>query len=203
MNYKPFFVDGWVKDIREIILVSHFIRGASLASWLRHLRCTKFYLRNHVSLGYFESSVASMFGITHFDGKTLASCSWINVVSLSKVASATVSSFARSDGDFHHRSSHSAAYRYTQTLRALLSAARFFNNDVFVEDRLKRFLMREVLLTCAMKRTVLDVFLKYIKLFFYESSDQWKTAEHFVLIGRWPSNNQIRTLFLRSTTAAS
>lgn len=69
------FVDAKTTDIYRDLLVSNFIRGASFISCMRRVTVTKFILRNPVTLGFYESSAAPTFRVTHLGDTILASCS--------------------------------------------------------------------------------------------------------------------------------
>lgn len=144
-------------DIAQNVLVSNFICGASLASCMRHIRFLKFILRILVSCEYFKSSEASTFGVIHLDDKTLAPWSDSDAVLPLEAAPAYLSSPTKPKDDFPCHHFQSAAYRYVQTLRALFSFIRFFNKDMFAEDRFTEFLASEVLLTFTMATTMLNV----------------------------------------------
>lgn len=87
MEYGTSFADARTTDIAQDLIVSNLIRGASLASCIRLVRVTKFFLLNSMSLECFESSTAFTFAVTHLYDKVLASCSDSDVVLLLKAAS--------------------------------------------------------------------------------------------------------------------
>lgn len=82
-------------DIVQDLLLSNFIRGASLSKRIRHIRVTKFVLRNPMFLEYFERSTASAFEVTHLDDKILAPCLDPDATLLLQAASACLSSPTR------------------------------------------------------------------------------------------------------------
>lgn len=74
MDFGTSFVEAKTTHIEKDLLLSHFFYGASLASYMRHVRVPKFVLRNSMSFEYFESSATFMFRVTHLDDMAFASC---------------------------------------------------------------------------------------------------------------------------------
>lgn len=152
------FVDTRTTDIEQDINVLKHFCGASSASCMMHVRVAKFVLHNPVSFDYFANHAASTLGFTHLDDKILASCSDYSATFWLKAASVHLSNHERSKSGFSCRPFFFVAYRYFETMFALFSAIRSFNNDMFADDGFTGFLASEVLFTRTMIRTVLKNF---------------------------------------------
>lgn len=203
IDYGTSFIYAWTTDIAQDLHVSKFIRGASLVSFMGYVRVTRLVLRNSVLFEYFGRSAASTFGVTHLGGKILASCSDSDAVLLLKATTEYLSNPASAKSEYFCQSFYTVAYRYTQPLHVLFSSLRSFNNEMFADDGHKGFFVSEVLLTCTVTTTVLNIFSNNNNLFIYKSGDHRKETKHHVLIRKLRSITRIRTMFLRLSTAAT
>lgn len=94
-----------------------------------------------------------------------------------------------------------AADIFVNELHVLFSGNRAFNNSLFLENGLKGYLGAVLPLSRTIKPTVVQTFLKSMKLFYYDCGDRQQSTEQNALNRLRHSIRRIRNVFPASDTA--